>query len=175
MTIVNGSTILAADLNAMALSSLALLQDDNARLPGAIPLTVEFHGLVASTDSYRRRARIVIPTDMLLESIIVQTSPANSAAATITVDLTGDGALPAFACRVTGTLGTAGVTKQGRLLFDNSMVANPGVTPELTSRVARLLPRGSTILLTVETTNTLNTMVAQVTLAGRSRLAREIA
>lgn len=168
MTVANGSIILAADLNTLVTPSLALMRTDNARLPGGVPFTMEFHGV---TDVSPRSCRIVIPVDMLVESIAVQTSAA-SAASTITVDVTGDGALPVFAMRVTGTT-SAGLKKQSRLLFDNTMTANPGVSPETTSRVGRILPRGSTVDVFVTTSNTLATMIVQVVIVARSRLARE--
>lgn len=173
MTIGNGSIVLAADLNAMALPALSLLQADNARLPGGAPISLCFPGLVAGLARYRTTKKIVIPVDMLVEAIAVQTSPA-TAASTITVDITGDGALPNFAMRVTGTLAAAGVTKQARLLFDGSQtnMAKGNVDPALTSRVPRLLSQGGTITVIVSTTNVLATMAAQVVIIGRSRLAR---
>ena len=174
MTIANGSTILQADLNAMSALSLSKARLDNARLSGGIPLTVTFHGLVASTPVYASKSRIVIPVDMLVDSLVVLISP-GTATTTVTVDVTGDGALPNFAMRIIGTVDAGVAVLPARLLFDNNMSANPGVSPQLTSRVARLLPRGSTILITATTTNIVATMSVQVTLAGRSRLARETA
>lgn len=167
-----GFPVEADDLNGMTSGAIEDIRSDNAALPGIVELSATFPGLVTSTPVYCRKQRIVIPCDMLVESLCVATGPATSGASTITVLVTGDGALPNFAMKVTGTL-NVGRLKQNRLLFDNTLLANQDVTPELTSRVMRLLPKGSTIFVTVETTNALNTMQAQVLIAGRSFLARE--
>ena len=174
MTIANGSTILAADLNTMAQPALVNTRVDNTRLPGGVEFIATLVGVVATTPSYRSKVRVVVPVDMRVESIALQTSP-GTVGAVVTVDVTGDGALPNFAMRSQVTL-TAGLAKSSRRFFDNTMAANPGVNPELTSRVGRLLPRGSTITITVSApANLLATMVTQVVIIGRSNLARDTA
>ena len=175
MTIGPLEVIDANDLNTLVTPALALLQADNGRPAGGVPFTLTFAGLVASAADYRRKVRFVVPVDMVVDSIAVQCSPAHSDTATCTVDITGDGALPSFAMRVIGQLSSTVTTKLPRLLFDNAPVANPGVDPKLTSRVGRLLTQGTTVLVTISTTNTRTKMVAQVTIACRSKLAREIA
>lgn len=174
MSITNGSTILAADLNAMALPALVNTRVDNARLPGGVELMATLVGVVDTTPAYRSKVRVVVPVDMRVESVAVQCSP-GTVGAVVVVDVTGDGALPNFAMQVRATL-TAGLAKAARLLFDNTMTANPGVTPSLTSRVGRLLTRGSTITITVTSaTNVVATMVTQVVIVGRSSHARDTA
>lgn len=171
MTIADGSLILAADLDALTLADLVLLQADNARLPGYHPLTFTFQGLVASTAANRRTARFVVPQNMLVDTLAVMTTAANSAAATITARVSAGGILDDWAMEVTGTLDTV-AKKQARLLFDGTMSAKPGVDQATTSRVVRLLPKGAIVDVDVSTTNTLATMVATIVLCSRIHLAR---
>ena len=119
--------------------------------------------------------KFVVPGDIYVESLCVQTTTASSTAATITVDVTGDGVLPPWTMRISDTLTTGASKKHSRLLYDNGGSANPGVTPELTSRALRLLPKGSTVTISVSTTNTLATMEAVIVLACRQYRAREYA
>ena len=174
MTIADGSLILAADLNALTLADLALLQADNARLPGYHPLTFTFQGLMSSTTpANRRKARFVVPQNMLVDTLAVMTTAANSAAATITARVSAGGILDDWAMEVTGTLDTV-AKKQTRLLYDGTMSAKPGVDQATTSRVVRLLPKGAIVDVEVSTTNTLGTMVATIVLCSRIQLARGV-
>lgn len=171
MTIADGSLILAADLNALTLADLALLQADNARLPGYHPLTFTFQGLMSSTTPNKRKARFVVPQNMLVDTLAVMTTAANSAAATITARVSAGGILDDWAMEVTGTLDTV-AKKQTRLLYDGTMSAKPGVDQATTSRVVRLLPKGAIVDVEVSTTNTLATMVVTIILCSRIQLAR---
>ena len=171
MAITNGQLITAADLNAMTTASLALLQADNARLPGYVPMVFTFQGLINSTVAARRRARFVVPTNLLVDTLAVITTPANSSGATITATVSAGGILDDWSMEVSGTLDTI-AKKQARLLFDGTMEAKPGLNQATTSRVVRLLPKGAIVDVEVSTTNTLATMVATVILCCRSRLAR---
>lgn len=175
MAIANGSPVLAADLNALGGASRVAMQTVMQRLPGALYIDALFSRLTTSSASATRRMKFVVPFDVYVESVCVQTTTADSAASTITVDVTGDGVLPPWAMRVSDTLTTGATKKHARLLFDNGGSANPGVTPELTSRALRLLPKGSTVTISVETTNTLATMEAVIVLACRQYRAREYA
>ena len=174
MTIANGSTILAADLNALTTTSLGLIQADNARLPGYAPIVFTFQGLVAGTVLARRKARFVVPVNMLIDTLAVITTPATSAAATITATVSAGGILDDWSMSVTGTLDTI-AKKQARLLFDGTMLAKPGLNQSTTSRVVRLLPKGAIVDVEVVTTNALATMVATIVLCSRLRLARGVA
>lgn len=171
MTIADGSLILAADLDALTLADLALLQADNARLPGYHPLTFTFQGLMSTTAANKRKARFVVPQNMLVDTLAVMTTAANSAAATITARVSAGGILDDWAMEVTGTLDTV-AKKQTRLLFDGTMSAKPGLNQSTTSRVVRLLPKGAIVDIDVSTTNTLGTMVATIVLCSRIQLAR---
>lgn len=177
MTIADGSLILAADLDALTLADLALLRADNARLPGYHPLTFTFQGLVgppSATPANRRKARFVVPQNMLVDTLAVITTPANSAAATITATVSAGGILDDWAMTVTGTLDTV-AKKQARLLFDGTMSAKPGLNQATTSRVVRLLPKGAIVDVEVSTTNTLGSMVATIIVCSRIQLARGLA
>jgi hypothetical protein len=110
---------------------------------------------------------------MLVDTLAVITTPATSAAATITARVSAGGILDDWAMEVTGTLDTI-AKKQARLLFDGTMTAKPGLNQATTSRVVRLLPKGAIIDVNVSTTNALATMVATIVLCSRSSLARGI-
>jgi hypothetical protein len=175
MTIGNGFPVLAADLNSLGSTSRENMREIMQRLPGALYIDALFSRLTATSAEATRRMKFVVPADIYVESLCVQTTTANSTAATITVNVTGDGVLPPWAFEVRDTLGTGATKKHARLLFDNGGTANPGVTPELTSRALRLLPKGSTVTLSVSTTNTLATMEAYIVLVCRQYRAREYA
>ena len=174
MTIADGSLILAADLDALTLADLVLLQADNARLPGYHPLTFTFQGLLSTTAANKRKARFVVPQNMLVDTLAVISTPANSAAATITATVSAGGILDDWAMTVTGTLDTV-AKKQARLLFDGTMSAKPGLNQATTSRVVRLLPKGAIVDVEVSTTNTLGSMVATIIVCSRIQLARGLA
>lgn len=175
MAIANGSPVLAGDLNSLGSTSREDMRAVLQILPGALYIDALFSRLTTSSASAARRMKFVVPFDIYVESVCVQTTTANSAAATITVDVTGDGVLPPWAMRVSDTLTTGASKKHARLLFDNGGSANPGVTPELTSRALRLLPKGSTVTVSVEATNTLATMECVIVLVCRQYRAREYA
>lgn len=173
MTVANGTTILAADLNALTTTSLTSMRTDNRRLPGYAPLIFTFQGLVASTTAARRTARFVVPVNMLIDTLAIITSPATSSAATITATVSAGGILDDWSMTVTGTLDTV-TKKQSRLLYDGTMLAKPGLNQSTTSRVVRLLPKGAIVDVNVSTTNALTSMVATIVLCSRSSLARGI-
>lgn len=171
MAITNGNLITAADLNALTTTQLGIIQADNARLPGYAPLVFTFQGLINTTVAARRRARFVVPANLLVDTLAVITTPANSSAATITATVSAGGILDDWSMTVTGTLDTI-AKKQARLLYDGTMAAKPGLNQATTSRVVRLLPKGAIVDVDISTTNTLATMVATVILCCRCRLAR---
>lgn len=173
MTIANGQPVEANDLNNLNGADMENVRSDNERLPGGVLVHFQLAGLVASTPPRCSKRVLVIPVDMYVDSLALQTTP-GTAASTISVEVTGDGALPNFSMRLEGVLSSTLVKKHTRLLYDNTLTAKPGVDPALTSRVMRLLPKGSTITITVSTTNVLATMEAQVTLCGRSNFSREL-
>jgi hypothetical protein len=175
MAIANGNPVLAADLNALGGASRVAMQAVMQRLPGALYIDALFSRLTDTSAEATRRMKFVVPADIYVESLCVQTTAANSTASTIAVNVTGDGVLPPWAFQISDTLGTGATKKHARLLYDNGGTANPGVTPELTGRALRLLPKGSTVTLSVSTTNTLATMEAYIVLVCRQYRAREYA
>lgn len=170
MTVSNGSQITAADLNALTTASLALLQADNARVPGGVPLVFSFQGGINTTAAHRRRAIIVVPFDLLIETVAVQTGE-HSVGASTTVAITGDGALPSFPITVTGVTGT-GRQAIPRLLYDGTKT-NQAKDFATTSRAVRVWPKGSTITVQVTTTNTTALSTICVVIVGRAFYARE--
>jgi hypothetical protein len=175
MPIANGSPVLASDLVVLGETARSDMREIMQRIPGALYIDALFSRLTDTSPAATRRMKFVVPADIYVESLCVQTTAANSTASTITVNVTGDGVLPPWAFQISDTLGTGATKKHARLLYDNGGTANPGVTPELTGRALRLLPKGSTVTLTVSTTNTLATMEAVIILACRQYRAREYA
>lgn len=171
MPITNGSTVLAADLNGMATTALALVQADNAHLPAGLELHLHFPGLVAATDLTLRRAVFVAPIDLLLESVAVETGN-HTAASTSTVKVVSDGALmngtsdDGRGVSVTGTSATGAIDKFSRLLLDNSRT-NVAVDFASTAEAFRVFPAGSTVTVTIETTSVAVTSAAHVVLVFR--------
>lgn len=169
MTVANGSAILAADLAALTTAQLALLQADNAALPGALGLRFHFQNLVASTPAYASKSIIVVPFDMYLDVLAVEAKN-HTAGATTTVTLSEP--LGTWPTTITGTTGGAGPTRLTRLLYDNSR-APPKRDFATASSAFRMFNKGSTLTLTATTTNTTTASWVHVNLVARSGYARE--
>lgn len=180
MPITNGQVVAAADVNAMLNASLALVQADNAAVPLGFHARFEFPNLVTSTPERRRKVVFVCPCDMLVEAVAVEAAD-HTASSTLTVQVRGDGALVSdgqssdgddgWGVDVTGTVG-AGITKLARLLFDNTKT-NVGNDFEGTARAFRVLPKGSTITITVSSTSVATPSECAVTLVCREFWVRE--
>lgn len=172
MTILNGSTVLAADLNAMLTASLQMLVDDNGQLPVGAQMNVFFPNLTASA-----RFTFVAPCDLLVEVAAVQAADM-TAASTTTVTLLGDvvdgiatGPVANWPLTIEGTTG-AGVTALPRLLNDNTKT-NVSFNFATTARPFRVYPKGSTITMTVSTTSVATPNTVQVCLVVREFWNRE--
>jgi hypothetical protein len=171
VTVANGSTVLDTDLTALTTTQLGLLQVDNAQLPGAVAQHFHFPNLVASTAAIRSKAIIIVPFDCYLETLSVEACD-HTAASTTTVQLVGDGGVSLWPVSITGTTG-AGTTKLARLLFDNGKTTSKrGLFPTV-SRAHRTLLKGSTVTLTVSTTNIATPSQVHVALVMRAIYARE--
>ena len=167
MTIANGSPITAADLNALTTTELALLQTDNASPPGITHVSRQFFGVVAGTAAHRRKSIWVVPANILVESVAVQTSD-HTAASTTTVRVTDNIGL--FPFEVTGMTG-AGRTQMARRLFDGTKT-NVGKDFATTSRVVWALLKGSIVTIEVETTSVAVASAIQVVIVGRQFIGR---
>jgi hypothetical protein len=180
MSLTNGSNILASDLTALTTAALALIQADNAQVPAAYEWHSHFPNLVTGTAAERRKSIVVAPFDCFVEVIAAEGND-HTAASTLTVSLYGDGALQSFPqapasgtttpfLSVSGTVG-AGINKLSRLLYDgtkSSTKAGPS-----TSQAVRLIPRGTTLTLTVSTTSVAAASSTHVAVVLREFFARE--
>lgn len=173
MTISDGSTIIATDLNALITTDLGRLQDDNARVPLGYHRTFTFKNLVASTNALYRRARVIVPFDCYLETLAVRAAEF-TAASTLTVTVEGDGALVNWPIEVSGAVGT-GTTNVTRLLYDNTKrkVRKSGGGFATVSTAFRVFPKGSTIVITPSTTSVATPSMCSISMALRQFFARE--
>lgn len=172
MSIANGFSVEAADLNATGQIPLGRAQADNAQLPLGHEYVATFQNLVGGgspTPVNRSKAVFVVPYDCFVESLAVVANDMTNGAS-LTVALSCPGVLDAFPVAVTTTL-VSGALKVSRFLFDNSkanatagyMSANPAL---------RLLPKGATVTVNTSTTSTATPSSVQVTLVLRSYFNR---
>lgn len=178
MTISDGSTIESADLDALGTAQLALLRADNAQLPLAHEASFVWVGLTASSADERCKAVFVMPFDGWLETLVVQGSDF-TAASSVTVSLTCPGVLTAsdvdapdpFPVSVTGAVGAASRTKLSRVIYDGTK-GRVGTTHMASNRAIRLIPKGATVTINVQTTSVVATSMLQVLLLLRGNWAR---
>ena len=186
MTLSNGSTILASDLNAMVTTALGNVQTDNAQVPGVYQLHLTFPACVTSTVSYRRKCTFVVPFDCYLETFAVESAD-QTASSTVKGAITGDGTivddladgdsltdegkLVFWPTKVSGSAG-AGNTKLARLLFDGTLT-KAGVDFATTNRAHRTFLRGSTITVSVMTSSVATASFIHAVLVLREFFARE--
>jgi hypothetical protein len=169
MTIADGQTIIASDLDALTTSALANAQTDNAQLPLGFHLWATFHNLVAGSNALYRRTVFVVPFDCYIESVKVQAGD-QTAASTVTLALDFDGVLAPWEISISGSAG-AGTTELTRLLYDNTKTKQTNVAA--TSMAFRVLPAGTTVAVTVSTTSVATPSMVAVGLCLREFFARE--
>jgi hypothetical protein len=172
MTIADGQLITAADLNAMTTAALALIQADNAQLPGAVQPSWQSFGIVAGTSPAARTWVFVAPVDLIVENVVVQACD-HTAASTTTVTLTPDGPAAAFPIAVTGTTG-AGRTVLRSPVFDGTPT-NVGKDFSTTSRVVRVWPKGTTVTVVVSTTSVAAASAINIAVVARAFYSRGLA
>lgn len=172
MTISNGSTITASDLNGMCTTALSNVQADNARLPLGHEYTLNFNGLIDTTASNRRMAAVYLPCDCFLETVTVRLGiPALSSTATVTITNNADPA-NAFPVTLTGTLTALfAITRFQRVLYDGTG-GNVASSYMAANRAVRVYPQGSKLTVTVSTTSTSALPQVQVTLLMRQYFSR---
>lgn len=173
MAIANGQAISKADLDALITAALASIQADNAQLPLAYEVNHTFFNVLPATNANNRKLVFVAPFDMYLESLGVNAGDQTNASV-VTVDVTGDGALPSWPTRTSVACGAPPTANIGtRLLYDNTKTP-PGSDFKTKSRAFRVFPKGSTITVSVSvTTNAVAASMVQVILAFRQFFARE--
>jgi hypothetical protein len=186
MTISNGSTALKTDLDAMISTALALVQADNAQVPGAYEIHLTFPGCISSTSSYKRKSTFPCPFDCYVETFAV-TAAEQTAASTVKAAITGDGTLVDsladsaslgdegklvfWPTKVSGTAG-ANTTKLARPLFDGTRT-KAGLNFATTSQAHRVFLKGSTITVSVMTSSIVGASKIDVAIVLREFLARD--
>lgn len=170
MSISNGSTITAADLNAMTTSALALIRADNARLAGIVNHCYTSFNVIAGTALLLRTWRFVVPVDTIVDWVLLQACQ-HTNPSTTTISITADGAAAAFPISVTGTTGTSGRVRIASPYYDNT-VTNVADSFETTSRVLRVWPKGTTVTVVIETTSVAAASSIGINICGRSFYSR---
>lgn len=157
MTIGNFATIIVPDLNGLVLTALNETLADATRAMIGWQQNWFFQGLVASSPDTVRR--FVVPRDCYVESVAFQ---AAGMIGDHTAEITGDGAMANWAIEQTLTTSTTSLAKSTRTLYDNS-------TSEAGFRV---FTQGSTMQVSVSTTNTTAGGVIQLAICLRQVFGR---
>jgi hypothetical protein len=164
------ATVLASELNTLITSALTTLQTDNAQVPLGLEQNFFFANINSSTTPANAQTIFVAPFDLYVEALCVQcgnfTNPS-----TVTVNVTGDGALSNFPLTATGSIAAAGTVNISRRLLDNTKTSNKGFAK--TSQMFRVFTTGETITITVSTTSLAAATACMVTLAMRQFFARD--
>lgn len=179
--IANGSAILEADLDAQISTALAVIRTDNGQLPGGLEVHLTFPNLVGgggATPLERRKFVFPVPFDCYVEVIAGEHGDATNPS-TLTVDLAAIASiggtvvtdpLSLWSMNVSGAV--AGTGHVPRVLYDGTKTkVNDAFTT--TSRAHRTLLKGSTLQVTVSTTNLLTPSMCHVVLVLREFFARE--
>lgn len=164
MTIAEGQTVDQADLDSLVSTELAQVQADAARLPLGYHQVFAFRDVVGGgspTAEHRRTKTWVVPRDCYIETVAIQTG---DVVGDVTVTITGDGALNNWPLSFTETVAT-GVQRFSRSLYDNTK-------SRARDRGFRVLPKGSTLTVTVSTTSTVTPSLITVTLVLRQFFGR---
>ena len=170
MTIANGNTITASDLDAWVTTQLGLIQNDNEQKPAGVLLNFFFPDLVTGTPERQRKAIFVMPFDGLVEAVASQCGD-HTASSAFTVALTGDGALVNWPTSQAGTVG-AGITKPSRLLYDNTKT-KASLNFSTTAQAFRCFTKGSTVTLVVSSASIATPSACQVCVVMRQFFMRE--
>jgi hypothetical protein len=144
MTISNGNIISSADLNALY-ADLADLADENALKPVCLRLNVTFDNIIDTTVAPWITRDIVLNDDYLIHEVAICGGEHNG-----TVTITLDNGAMITPISMTGALGT-GYQKLARYY---STTTNP----------QQVLLKGSTLTVTIGTTNTVATSNVQVSI-----------
>lgn len=113
MSIVDGSAILAADLNTAYDAALALAQAANAEAPSAAYFQLQYRDINSGTDPLLSQSSFVMPDDMFIDEVSVQTG---DMAGTVTVMISSTLIIEPIV--ITGTVTSPGVSKLPRYFSD---------------------------------------------------------
>lgn len=165
MTIANNSIITALDLDKEFGDVLELPEDDLETAPLGALWCFRFSAVAASVSEYRRRYSFVVPFDVLLEAVQLDTLQM-TAASTTTVRVTADDpTVASFPIEISGTTGAAAQVLTTPLFDGTPGNALAAYMPE--NQAVRVLRAGVTVTVTIETTSVSAVSSAFVTLIGR--------
>lgn len=167
MTISNGSTITSADLNGLFSSpsypynSMQRLIWDRQKVPKGFVLPLQFANVFSTTPAEKRTRTFVVPRDSYIETVVVHCGDVN---ATVTVDVTGNGAMANWPISITQAVGS-GLVDVTRTWFNNA-------STKALDRGFRLMNQGSNCTVVVSSTKTTGSSVITVELILRQFLGR---
>lgn len=171
MSIADASSIIATDLNAMTTAAQIALNADATAAPLGFEVNLQFANVVAGSTSRFCKTVFVVPFDCYLETLAVTTGDMTNPS-TVTVTITGDGALPNWPTTVTGVVG-ASPANMARLLYDNTKAGAAGVDFATVSRAFRVYPKGSTVTVQASSSSVAAASLLQAALVFRQIWGRE--
>ena len=135
-------TISAVDLNNYVTGSMASLIADKALVTRSHQLSFQFKDFFDSTPEALRQRRFVVPRSCFVETVYVY-GYNYASSSTVTVNITGDGALANWPIEMSDTFSTT--QNFTRTWFNNA-------SSKYRDRGFRVLPQGSTVTITVSNT-----------------------
>jgi len=156
-------TITSASLNNYVTSGMAALQADKAAVTRGHHLSFQFE-LVNSNSPLSVRSRdFIVPRNCFVETVFVYGE--SSATQSVTIEITGDGALVNWPISITGLFNASILTALPRTWFNNA-------STKYGDRGFRVLPQGSTIRVEVKPSSTSNVNFLTVGLVLRQFFGR---
>jgi len=136
-------TITASDLNDYVVSGYSDMADARERQPFGTHHYLVFDGIDDSIAAHRRKSTIVVPRSCFLETLAVSKyDPSTTPGMTITVSVTGDGALANWPLEVSLFTASTPYEHFTRTFYDNSY-------SKYGDRAFRVFPQGSTLQVSV--------------------------
>lgn len=136
------TVITAADLNAYVTNDLADLIADKQLLTRSHQLSFQLKNFFDTTPEALRQRRFVVPRSCFIETVYAY-GYNHAASSTVTVSITGDGALSNWPIEISDTFSTT--SNFTRTWFNNA-------TSKYRDRGFRVLPQGSTVTITASNT-----------------------
>jgi hypothetical protein len=170
MSISNAATVATADLNAMTTTAQTNVLADTTDVPLGFEVNLQWRDIVAGTSSERRKAIVVVPFDCYLETLAVMTGDMTNPS-TVTVTVTGDGALANWPVSVSAAVG-ASPANMARLLYDNTKT-KADIDFSTTARAFRVYPAGTTVTVQCTSNSAATPNLLQAVLVFREFWSRE--
>lgn len=136
------TTISATDLNNYVTGSMSSLIADKELLTRSHQLSFQFKDFFDDTPEALRQRRFVVPRSCFIETVYVY-GYNHTVSSTVTVNITGDGALANWPIEMSDTFSTT--QNFTRTWFNNA-------SSKYRDRGFRVLPQGSTVTITVSNT-----------------------